>query len=336
MSATTFGPTLSGELTIARDGATWRATIAGSEAWSQLSGDSLRFAFPDRLGGYRASLTDDGGTIRGFWLQPSAEIVDRATAQPFASPLVLRRVESNVWRGAVRPLEDRYTLYLRIFRYSDGTLIAGFRNPDMNARGGASQFRVSLDGDTVRFSARPDTTRPEIVHNAMLVRSPDRLRIFWSDLGHDLELTRRPQGQTPDFFPRPPGAPPYAYRRPPETGDGWLTAHARDVGMDEAALTRLVQRLIDADPAARRPALIHSMLVTRRGKRSVRPTWAEAYGRGDASSIDLGDPIDSGTGEDLAGQDGPRFAHLSRVLQRRRGRLRLAPVRCAFRGARPS
>ena len=36
--------------------------------------------------------------------------------------------------------------------------------------------------------------------------------------------------------------------------------------MDEAPLARLIQRLIDADPSVRRPALIHSVLVAYRGK----------------------------------------------------------------------
>src|SRR5262249_55956879 len=46
----------------------------------------------------------------------------------------------------------------------------------------------------------------------------------------------------------------------------WSIARASDVGIDEEALTRLIQKLIDADPTARRPSLIHSILVARRGK----------------------------------------------------------------------
>jgi CubicO group peptidase (beta-lactamase class C family) len=143
--------------------------------------------------------------------------------------------------------------------------VAAFRNPETNSRGGASRFHVAREGDALRFSARPDTTRPEIVHTATLV-APDRLEIFWPDVDGALELARRAPEGAQGFFPRPPGEPPYAYARPPETGDGWATAAARDVGMDEAALTRLVQGLIEADPAALRPSLIHSLLVARQGK----------------------------------------------------------------------
>ncbi|MGH7516748.1 MAG: serine hydrolase domain-containing protein [Gemmatimonadales bacterium] len=268
-SETKFGPVLSGELTVARTGSSWRATASNAESKFQVTGDSVRFTFPGNLGGFRGALTDNGRAITGFWLQPSGETEDRrdpgGSGQPFATPLDLRLAGHNVWRGTVRPLEDRFTLYLKISRNAEGALVGAFRNPEMSSHGGSMQFRVSQKGDSVRFSVRFDTTRPpEIRHTALA--SPDRLRIFWPDLGRVVDLTRRTPSEAASFFPRPGGEPPYAYRKPPATGDGWPTAGAHDVGMDEVALARLVQRLIDADPATRRPALIHSLLVARRGK----------------------------------------------------------------------
>src|SRR5262249_29890314 len=144
-------------------------------------------------------------------------------------------------------------------------LLGAFRNPDRNSTGGAQQYRVSREGDGVRFSAQPYPERPEIRHEAKLVGN-NVLKLFWPDLGRAIALRRCTPSQAAAFFPRPPGEPAYRYRRPPITGDGWSTARARDVGIDEEALTRLIQRLIDADPAARRPSLIHSILVARRGK----------------------------------------------------------------------
>ncbi len=68
------------------------------------------------------------------------------------------------------------------------------------------------------------------------------------------------------YYPRPRYEAPYAYAAPFPTGDGWSTASAGEVGLDEAALARMVQGIIDGDPAERRPSLIHSMLVAYRGK----------------------------------------------------------------------
>ena len=265
----TFGPALRGELSLIRDGSSWRATLANAETTFPRDGDAVRFTFPGNFGGFRGALGKGERAITGFWLQPSGMTQDPndpgGSGQPFASPLVLKRIARSVWRGTVEPLEERFTLYLKIFRDPSGSLLAAFRNPDQGSTGGATQFRVTREGESVEFRAGSDPAR-EIRHTATFVASPDRIRIHWPDVGRTLDLTRATPAQTAAFFPRAPGAPPYRYAKPPATGDGWSTAPARDAGMDEAVLARLVQRLADADPSIRRPALIHSLLVARRGK----------------------------------------------------------------------
>ena len=269
-SETTFGPALRGELTVAREGSSWRATISNAETKFQAASDTVRFAFPGHLGRFRGTLSSRGQTITGFWIQAQGTTEERpdpvGSRQAFATPLVLQRAGRNVWRGMVRPLDQRFSLYLKVYRDADGVLVGAFRNPDFNSNGGASLFRVAQEGEKVLLTARPDETLPEIRHSATLVHSPDRLQIFWPDVGRVLDLARRTPEQAPHFFPRPPGEPPYAYRKPPVTGDGWATARASEAGIDESVLTRVVQKLIAADPAARRPSLIHSLLVARRGK----------------------------------------------------------------------
>jgi CubicO group peptidase (beta-lactamase class C family) len=268
----TFGSALRGNLTLTRDGLQWRATLGNAGTTFARDGNSIRFAFPGNLGGFRGALDPGERAVTGFWLQPPGGPQDPrdpgGSGQAFASPLVLRRVGRNAWRGTVEPLEDRFTLYLKIFRDPSGALLAAFRNPDQNSIGGTTQFRVIREGesDTVEFRAGRDPAQPEIHHTATLLRSPDRFRIAWPDSGGTLELTRATPAQAAGFFPRPPGAPPYVYAKPPGTGDGWTTARARDAGMDEAVLERLVRRLADADPSVRRPALIHSLLVAHRGR----------------------------------------------------------------------
>lgn len=270
MSETKFVPRLQGDLTVLREGSSWRAILSGAEARFQVTASNVRFVFPGNAGQFRGALNRNGSTIEGFWLQPSIDVEDHpnptASSQPFASPLVLRRAGCNVWRGTVRPLEERFTLYLKIFRNADGLLIGTFRNPEINSIGGASQFRVTREGAAVLFSVGPDPAKPVIRLTANLDRSPERLQIFWPDLSRTIDLTRRTESEAANFFPRPPGEPKYVYRKPAAIGDGWATARARDAGMDETMLARLVQRLIDGDPAARRPDLIHSLLVAHHGK----------------------------------------------------------------------
>jgi CubicO group peptidase (beta-lactamase class C family) len=199
--------------------------------------------------------------------------------QAFATPLTLARTAANTWRGEVRPLEHRFHLYLRIFRREeDGLLIGALRNPELNAIGGASRFRVTRDGNKIRFRERYDDNSPEFGPDAVLLSNPARLRIKWPELDREVDLVRRAPEEVPDFFPRPPGSAPYAYARPPETGDGWRTARASETGIDEAVLTRVVQAIASSDPAVRRPSLIHSLLVAHRGW-LVLEEYFYGYGR---------------------------------------------------------
>jgi CubicO group peptidase (beta-lactamase class C family) len=265
-SETSFTPALQGELTLRRSGQGWRASIGGTEAQCATEAGTLRCPFSQNRGLYRGALAN-GEPTAGWWVRPSGATEDRndpgGSGQSFAGRVELRKTSADEWRATVQPLEDRFNLYLRISRNDEGVLVGAFRNPDLNSNGGASYFLVTREGDTVRFNRRaPDGT--EARQEATLVRSPDRLEMFWSDLGSVLELTRRESAAA--AFPRPKSEPKYAYRRPPENGDGWSTASARDVGLDEGALTRLVQRLIDVDPFVRGAPLIHSLLVARRGK----------------------------------------------------------------------
>src|SRR6202007_1773166 len=68
------------------------------------------------------------------------------------------------------------------------------------------------------------------------------------------------------FYARDPDAAPYAYREPEDTQDGWRVARARDTGMDEDKLARLVREIAAFDPSAKRPVLIHSLLIAHRGR----------------------------------------------------------------------
>ena len=261
VSETSVEPALQGELTVARQGGGWRVALAGAEASFAAAGDSVRFAFPDGGGGFRGAV--EGDSIRGFWVQPVRDV----DGQPFASPLVLRRAGDGVWRGTVRPLEDRFTLHLYVFYDDQGTLTAAFRNPQRNLRGGASWFLLLPGPDSLRFAVRPDTTRPpEVRLTAVHLHDPERIRIYWPERRRTLELTRPTPDQHAASIPRPYGQSPYVYRRPEDIGDGWVTARAREVGLDEDALARAVQGVIGRSPFERRPSLIHSLLVAHRGR----------------------------------------------------------------------
>ena len=262
-----FGPALRGALVLRRARAGWVARIGGAEASATLTGGEIRATF-GRSGAFRGRLEAGGRKVRGFWLQPSGATEDRrdpgGSGQPFATPVLLRRGADRAWHGNVVPLDDHFTLYLSIFRDGDGALTAAFRNPELNANGGASRFRLTRDGDALHFDFRYDGG--QVDRDATFLRGPERIRIRSDSLGRTIELTRRDPARAASFFPRPPGAPLYVYRAPPALRDGWPTAPAHTLGVDEAALTAIVRDIAASDPTARPPMLMHSMLVAYRGR----------------------------------------------------------------------
>lgn len=265
-----LGPEIRSRLRVTRSHGAWQAEIAGRHAGVAVDGDSVRFQLPRGLGAFRGTWGAGRVSITGFWIQPPGaprDPRDPGSGDPaYASPLVLRRTGPDRWSGDVVPLDDRFTLYLDIRRNAAGAQVAAFRNPERNATGGASQFQVTRAGDSLWFGARPDTAAPVIRIGATLAHSPDRLRMSWPDLGRSLELRRCAAAEAAAFRPRALRDTAYVYRPPPATGDGWRTARAREVGMDEAVLGRLVQRLLRVDPALPRTPLVHALLVARRGQ----------------------------------------------------------------------
>lgn len=260
-----FGPKLHGLLVVRRTKAGFSASIAGKRAtFGGGHGDILLIFGHD--GSFRGSF--DGNSLDGFWIQPGSDTQspgDPGGAGPsFATPIRLKQVSPGVWHGNVKPLQPRFTLWLSIFRAEDGAPTAAFRNPEQNSFGGAPRFQVSRNGDAITFSAKGGDR--EITHSAVLLRNPDRIRIEWPDAGRTLELTRRTGADAGAFFPRPPGSAPYVYHQPPQLADGWKTARASAVGIQEKALQDVVRDIAASDPTVRGPRLMHSILVAHHGR----------------------------------------------------------------------
>src|SRR4029453_11434579 len=98
-----------------------------------------------------------------------------------------------------RPLDDHFTLYLKLFRNEQGIVGGVFRNPELNSVGGANRYRLIRDGDSLWFCVRADTTAPwDRLVRGSVTRSPERIRVLWPDFGRTLALSRR----TPEQIPR--------------------------------------------------------------------------------------------------------------------------------------
>jgi CubicO group peptidase (beta-lactamase class C family) len=261
-----YGPKLEGALVVREaKGGGYSATIGRQAAASTGPAGEVRVAFGHE-GSFRGRV--EGHVLDGFWIRPASEMKDvedpGGSGSPYATPVRLKQIARGVWRGDVHPLRSRFTLWLSIFKAADGMLTAAFRNPQLNSTGGAPRFEVTRTGSNLLFSAKAgDRT---IAFSATWVGGPNGIRIKWPDVGSTLELTRRTGADAAAFFPRPPGSAPYVYRQPPQLRDGWRTARASAVGMDEKALQQIVRDIAASDPTVRGPQLMHSILVAHRGK----------------------------------------------------------------------
>lgn len=261
-SETTFGPAARGTLTLERDGAEWRALIAGIRAPVRVTGDSVRFALPGGLGEFRGTRAPDGRAIAGFWIQPLGVTL----GQSYATPVTLSTTAPGVWRGDVVPLDDRFSLYLSVSRRADGSLQGVFRNPEFNSYGRWLRFLIVRDRDAVRFTVPADDDQAEIRLTGTLDSAHRQLTIWWPDLERPLVLTPIAPDQAIGLYPRVPRRQAYRYHAPVAVGDGWQTGRAAPVGLNEAALAGLVQRIVDTEPTLNQAPLIHSLLVARHGR----------------------------------------------------------------------
>ena len=260
-----LGP--AGELTITRRGTAFQGSIEGATAEATARGQEIRIVLTNEGDLFRGYLDADGRLVGGFWVRH--EILDdprypEGAAQAYSMPLALRPAGTDRWQATITPLPDPFTLYLNIFRDQSGVLKAAIRNPEHHRFGPAMQMFATLVGNRLRLGK--DAAPGEGDLTATISRSPDRIDIYWEGLRRLISLSRATPAQAALFTARPRGEPPYVYRKPEQTADGWVTARARDLGVDESALAKAVQRIIDIDPSAPRAWLIHSMAIAYKGR----------------------------------------------------------------------
>nr|WP_253905959.1 serine hydrolase [Corallococcus exiguus] len=250
-----LGPQVRGELTLVREGNTWRARIAGFDVPARVQSLKVSVVFPG--GELRATLAENGQSITGHWIQPRVLM----SGMKFASPVELRTLQPGVWRGTVTPLEDRFSLYLVVKKQPDGSVTAFIRNPERNF-GNRMLFRVELQDRTVRLTATTGTTQIEGTFDAQ----SGRLSLPYPPFDTTFDFTRRDRSQAVGLYSRTPAPGPYAYQQPIAEDDGWTTASPADVGMDVQPLQNLVQRILDQEPSPESVPAIQGLLIARHGK----------------------------------------------------------------------
>lgn len=261
---TNFAMVSAASLTLRYRGNRWTAILGNETARARQGPNSLQFSF---AGGDSLRVYLSGNQPkRVFWVR-RAVLSDpeypAGASQSYAGPVALRLTANDTWSGEIVPLADPYTVYLSIFRDASGTLVAAFRNPERNEHGPAMQFDLTRNGNELTFSPVSGSGKPLI---ATLSGTTQRIYVTWPYFSKVIPFSRATSQETALFYARNWPVAVYRYREPEDMHDGWKPASAATLGVDEAALEKVVQGIAEMDPSASRIWPIHSITVAYRGR----------------------------------------------------------------------
>lgn len=250
-----LGPLVRGELIVDARRQEWRARIGGYDIPVERQGNDVSFRLPAEAGEFRAHVTADAKSIMGHWIQPANLVYNNR----YASPVVLLKTETDVWRGEIVPLNERLSFYISIRRLPDGSLSAFIRNPEFNLFRGRT-YRVALDGKDLMLSQNGSELRGSYDPQA------DTITLPLLDSMPAMLFSRRTDHDAIGFYARVfPEKEGYKYGKPVLGNDGWPTESLAAVGLREPPLALFINQILKASPEENFLP-IQSLLIARHGK----------------------------------------------------------------------
>lgn len=253
-----YGPDIRGTLMIVQRGDGLVADIAGFTAPVQQQGSHLSFELPDGRGSFRGLRGRSG--IEGQWIQPRT--VEGGAR--YATPVILRPDRYGHLIGDVTPRDDHMTYYLPVSRGPEGRHSTYLRNPERNQGIFLGVSRIEADGDTVRLVGTRRGQKEETMI-ASGTRDPESGSFSIPLFGSTFDF-RRDTESSSSFYARANPPERYRYSPPVQLDDGWPVSTLEKEGIDQEAIERFVQKLIDMPQNSVSTSQVHSLLVARNGK----------------------------------------------------------------------
>lgn len=264
-----FGPDIAGPVDLSRDERGWVAAMQGDSVPVERRelGDgtvewSFRFFDQGRFVGRQANVSSP---IRGHFIQPPGPIQNYS----FATPLRLEAVGGGQgYQGRIAPFVQQTSFNIPLIaepgeRAAGGTRYRTFlREPERNLGIFFGIETVEVVGDELRFR----NAKGDVLATGRSLEPGERFSMVFPRFGETLDFTRRSREAAPTFYPRRSTAAVTSLGRPEEIGDGWLTADAKESGLDSGLLTELIASIAAAEPGGLREPYIHGLLIAHRGK----------------------------------------------------------------------
>lgn len=259
-----FGPALRGPISIALQGAEWRAEIDGRTASAPAVAHSANCDFGANRGRLRLAIDTSGAIASAWWIQPK----NFFNGGGHATPVPLERIGPAEWRGTVTPLEDRVTMYLPLTATPTAGSYATFlRNPERNLGVFLNVSRLAIDGRQVTLYSRRNDTSPETVLATGRYDGEDESFSFYlSRANGSYDFHRLRAGEASDFYPRGFPTASYTYLPPRAGEDGWPVSTLDKEGISREAMDNFVRKLIATPMDSVHAPQIHGVLLARHGR----------------------------------------------------------------------
>jgi CubicO group peptidase (beta-lactamase class C family) len=256
-----FGPDARGALVIERAGTAYTAEMVGRIVPVRLEGGELAFDLPNGEGRFRGKL--EAGGILGHWFPPPSSAL--YTGGTFASPVRLTTDGPTRWRGEVVPFDDVFTFFLMAQKTPDGLLSVILRNPERDYGSQIGAEHLTRDGNIVKLRGKRQGQKEERdLASGTWDAANQVLTLTFPGRGGTYDFTR--DGDESDFYPRGKNPGRYTYRPPLARDDGWPTGTLEEVGIDRAAMEKLIQRILDTPIDSPAALQAEGILVARHGK----------------------------------------------------------------------
>lgn len=256
-SADTSDDTLS--ISVEENARGWRASIQSKEAEITVKNRVISVT-GDNNQKYIGQISVDKTTISGYWHQPASDL----GYQPVVTRAVIESTKVGHWQGTITPQSRPFNVFLDISQPNKTDPLVVVRNPEQNAILGSTQFTIEgvkpnqwrLISKNGRQDRRYKLTR----------ENDSQLTLEHNSFDQPLSMTRSTRSDTSKYFSRLSSDRPEKYTLPLALDDGWVVATPEEAGFDRSTLDGLVSELANANPRARRPRMVHSMLVAHKGR----------------------------------------------------------------------
>ena len=251
------------DVKIVQDGQTWSVSVDGETVPASEEQEELTFTLAS--GQHFIGRVLDNNQIEGTWFQPPPNYgyySHMATAVSF-SPL-----SETTWQGQIDLQPRPFHLFLDIFKDAEGHAKAALRNPERNDILGATLFDLMAQknakpGPNWRLQARRGGREISIPfrysqQGTITLEHPTAPKPTVFQKADKTDLAK--------YYSRTPSQGPVKHAEVTPLNDGWEVANAVDAGFDGSILDQLVTKLAAANPREQAPQLLHSLLVSHKGK----------------------------------------------------------------------